>query len=421
MSISNREEGGKLKKPELLAPAGDMESLRMALLFGADAVYIGGSRYSMRSACANFTPMEIRQAAQEVHARHARLYVACNILPRNDEFGDVAEFLRECADAGADAFILSDLGVLAMARRIAPRVECHVSTQFGVVNYATANALFDLGASRVVLARELSLEEIAGIRRNTPAGLELEAFAHGSMCISFSGRCLLSNYLTGRDANHGVCAQPCRWRYAVSEERHPGLYFPVEEDSRGTYVFNARDMCMIAHIPEMIAAGIGSLKIEGRAKSAFYVGVVTNAYRMAIDACAGDPAHSRFDKRLLEEVSKASHRRFCTGFYFGPVQNGQDSSHSYIRLYDMIASVTETRGELAVCRVRNAFAEGEEVEWLHPGSLGEKVRICRLFDTDGGRLATAIHPDSLVLVQTEPPIGPGLLRRPATGQDTPAK
>lgn len=393
-----------------------MESLRMALLFGADAVYIGGSRYSMRSACANFTPEEIRRAVRETHASHSRLYVACNILPRNEELDDVADFLRDCAAAGVDAFILSDLGVLAMARRIAPQVECHVSTQFGVVNYAAANVLFDLGASRVVLARELSLREIAGIRQKTPVSLELEAFTHGSMCVSFSGRCLLSNYLTGRDANRGACAQPCRWRYALSEERRPGLYFPIEEDGRGTYILNARDMCMIAHIPEMMAAGIGSLKIEGRAKSAFYVGVVTNAYRMAIDSCAADPAHAAFDTRLLDEVSKASHRRFCTGFYFGPVQNGQDTTHSYIRLYDMIASIGETRGEFAVCRVRNAFSEGEEAEWLHPGSLGEKVRIRRLFDMDGTRLSTALHPDSLVLAQTEPPIGPGFLRRPAAAE-----
>lgn len=403
-----------MKKPELLSPAGDMESLRTALLFGADAVYIGGSRYSMRSACANFSPEEIRRAVREAHASRARLYVACNVLPRSDELDDVAAFLEDCAAAGVDAFILSDPGVMAMARRIAPQVERHVSTQTGIVNYAAANTMFEMGASRVVLARELSLHEIAEIRRHTPEGLELEAFVHGAMCISFSGRCLLSNYLAGRDANHGACAQPCRWRYALSEERRPGLYFPIEEDSRGTYILNARDLCMIAHIPEMAAAGIDSLKIEGRAKSAFYVGVVTNAYRMAIDACAAGPAP--FDPRLLDEVSRASHRRFCTGFYFGPVQNGQDSTHSYIRPYDMLASVGENRGGLAVCRVRNAFSAGETVEWLHPGTLGEPVHIRRLYDLDGRELQAAIHPDREALAESDPPIGPGLLRRPAAAE-----
>lgn len=412
MTIRPGEGGRQVKKPELLAPAGDMESLRTALLFGADAVYIGGSQYSMRAACRNFDAQEIRQAVREAHASHARLYVACNILPRNGELDDVAAFLSDCADAGADAFILSDPGVIAMARRIAPQVERHVSTQTGIVNYAAANAMFELGASRVVLARELSLEEIAGIRRRTPEKLELEAFAHGSMCISFSGRCLLSNYLTGRDANHGACAQPCRWRYALTEERRPGLYFPIEQDARGTYILNARDMCMIAHVPEMVAAGVGSLKIEGRAKSAFYVGVVTNAYRMAIDACTAVPPRS-FDPRLLEEVSKASHRRFCTGFYFGPVQNGQDGSHSYIRTYDMLASVGERRGKLALCRVRNPFPVGEEAEWLHPGSLGEAVHIRAIYDMDGMCLPAAAHPDMRVLVRAEPPIGPGLLRQPS--------
>jgi putative protease len=273
-----------MKRPELLSPAGDMESLTAAAEFGADAVYIGGSSFSMRSAPANFTMPQIRAAASYLHGCGKKLYVACNVLPRNDELGDIEAFLYNAAQAGADAFIISDMGVLELAKKTAPQVDIHISTQTGVVNYAAANALFSYGAKRIVLAREVSLREIAQIRAHIPASLELEAFIHGSMCVSFSGRCLLSNYLAARDGNHGECAQPCRWNYALCEETRPGEYMPISEDGTGTHILSSKDLRMIEHIPEMLAAGISSLKIEGRAKSACYTAAVTNAYRMAVDS-----------------------------------------------------------------------------------------------------------------------------------------
>lgn len=398
-----------MKKPELLAPAGDMESLETALRFGADAVYIGGRDYSMRAGPENFTMEQIADAVRLAHDAGARLYVACNTLPRNDEVEPIAEFIRDTAQAGVDAFIVSDMGVFQLARKTAPRVELHVSTQAGVVNYAAANALAELGASRVVLARELSLAEIARIRRSTPESLELEAFVHGAMCVSFSGRCLLSDYLAGRDANRGQCAQPCRWRYALCEERQ-GRYFPIGEDEGGTYILNARDLCMIEHIPELIKAGVGSLKIEGRAKSAYYVAVVTNAYRLAIDTCCAQPPR-RFDPRLLEEVAKTSHREFCTGFYFGPLQNGQAYEGGYVRGCDIVAAVKERRGSIALCNLRSRIQAGEELEELAPGSLGRRVRILSLYDENGQELTQALRPCMNVLVRADTPLSPGAVLR----------
>ena len=398
-----------MKKPELLAPAGDRESLETALRFGADAVYIGGRDYSMRAGPANFTMEQIAAAARLAHDAGARLYVACNTLPRNDEIEPMAGFIRDAARAGVDAFIVSDMGVFHLARRIAPEVELHISTQTGVVNYAAANALAEMGASRIVLARELSLAEIARIRRGTPGSLELETFVHGAMCVSFSGRCLLSNYLTGRDANRGECAQPCRWRYALCEERQ-GRYFPIGEDAGGTYILNARDLCMIGHIPELIEAGVSSLKIEGRAKSAYYVAVVTNAYRLAIDACCARPPRP-FDPRLMEEVAKASHREFCTGFYFGPLQNGQAYAGGYVRGYDIVGVVGERHGGLSVCSLRNRIRAGEELEELAPGSLGRPVRILSLYDENGEELTQALRPCMDVLVCADTPLSSGAVLR----------
>ena len=405
-----------MKKPELLAPAGDMESLKTALHFGADAVYIGGRNYSMRAGPENFTMEQIAEAAHLAHDAGARLYVACNTLPRNDEIEPIAGFIRDAAQAGVDAFIISDMGIFRLARKIAPEVEIHISTQAGVTNYAAAGALFEMGASRVVLARELSLAEIAGIRRRTPEALEVETFVHGAMCVSFSGRCLLSSYMVGRDANRGQCAQPCRWRYTLYEEQH-GRYFPMEENADGTYILNSRDLCMIAHIPALLEAGVSSLKIEGRAKSAYYVAVVTNAYRMAIDACCSQPPRP-FDPRLLEEVKKASHREFCTGFYFGPLQKGQACKGGYMRGYDIVAVVEEQRGDIALCSLRNRLHAGDELEELEPGSLGRRVRVLSLYDENGEPLAQALHPCMRVLVRADEPLTPGALlrRRPNTAE-----
>ena len=271
-------------KPEVLSPAGDMECLNSAINFGADAVFLAGSEFGMRTASKNFDKTDLKAAVELAHSKGVKIYVTCNTLPRNSELTRLPEFLAYAQDCGVDAFIIADLGVFEMAKQYAPKVDLHVSTQAGIVNYATANAFYNMGAKRVVLARELPLEEIAEIRAKIPKDLEIECFVHGAMCVSFSGRCLISSYLTGRDANRGDCAQPCRWKYHLYEENRQGQYFPVEETDKGTFLYNSRDLCMIEHIPELVKAGISSLKIEGRAKSAYYAAVITNAYRVAIDA-----------------------------------------------------------------------------------------------------------------------------------------
>ncbi|MDR3552238.1 MAG: U32 family peptidase [Clostridia bacterium] len=387
------------QKPELLAPAGDAERLHMAVEYGADAVYLGGKVFSMRAGPENFTPPGLAEATAFAHARGVKVYLTCNTLPRNEEIELLPQFLTEAAQAKVDALIVTDLGVLAYAGRYAPGVELHVSTQAGIVNYDAANACFELGAKRVVLARELSLAEIAQIRRNTPVSLELEAFVHGSMCVSFSGRCLLSSYLTGRDANRGDCAQPCRWSYALMEEKRPGQYFPVVEDAAGTHILSSRDLCMIGHIPELVSAGVSSFKIEGRGKSAYYTAAVTNAYRIAIDDFFAHRGDYAFDTRLLEEVQKVSHREYCTGFYFGPIQNGQDySEQSYLRSWDIAAIVERSEGGTAFCRQRNRFAQGDGAEVLEPGGLSRPVTIGELRDENGERVAEALHPDMKIAV-----------------------
>lgn len=400
-----------MKIPELLAPAGDFESLNAALNFGADAVYIGGKDFSMRATPQNFSTQEIKEAAKIMHDRHKRLYVACNILPRNDEIEQLPRYLEAVADAGADAFIISDLGVLELAKRYAPSVDIHISTQAGVVNYAAANTLFSMGARRVVLARELSLAEIAGIRQHTPQGLEIETFVHGAMCVSFSGRCLISSYLAARDSNRGQCAQPCRWNYYLTEEKRPGQYYPVFEDQHGTHILNARDLCMIEHIPELLNAGITCLKIEGRAKSSYYVAAVTSAYRLAIDACAEHGGEGRFDPRLLDEVEKVSHRDYCTGFYFGPIKGGQDYDGRYDRGYDVVALVEGQCGQFFRCRQRNPFTAGGGFEVLEPGMLSADVKIEAIFDENMQPLEEALHPEMVLLLRTGRPLKTGAMIR----------
>jgi putative protease len=307
--------------PELLAPAGGRERLEAAVRFGADAVYLAGKEFGMRAASPNFGPEELASAVEYAHDAGVRVYLTCNNVMRNDDFGRLPDFLRMARDAGVDALIVTDLGVLDLVRKVAPKMEIHISTQAGVTSWASANAFYRLGAKRVVLARELTLEEIAEIRAKTPADLELEAFVHGAMCVSFSGRCLLSEYFTGRDANRGDCAQPCRWKYALMEQTRPGRYLPVAEDGDGSYFLNSRDLCMIGHIPELVRAGVSSLKIEGRAKSAYYAAVTTNAYRCALDEYAEHP-ETPLPGWIAEELNKISHREYSTGFllrrYAGP-------------------------------------------------------------------------------------------------------
>ncbi len=378
----------EIKKPELLSPAGDMERLEMALHYGADAVYLAGQQYGMRASAGNFSPDELKTAIELAHSAGRRVYVTCNTLPREDELAALPEFLESLDAICADALIIADLGVLAMAKRHAPHVPVHISTQFGVVNSAAANMLCDMGAKRVVLARELSMDELASIRAHTPRELELEVFVHGAMCVSFSGRCLLSNYMTGRDANRGQCAQPCRWKYRLVEEKRPGEYFEIGEDG-GTYILNSRDMCMIEHIPELIAAGADSLKIEGRMKSAYYAAAVTNAYRHAVDEAAEGVPLSEAWRR---EVFMLSHREYSTGFFFG--EPGQYYGGTMYSAGADVCAVVEGAAPGGMFRLtqRNRFSTGDSLELLSPDRPPVPFRAGKMLDASGLEISCAPHP-----------------------------
>lgn len=352
-----------MKKLELLSPAGDMEQLNMSILYGADAVYLAGTSFGMRSFAGNFSPEALPKAVKFAHDHGVHVHVTVNTMPRNDEVAQLPAYLEQLDNAGVDALILADLGAFTLAGKYAPHCQRHVSTQQSIANYACAQAWFDLGAQRVVLARELSLEEIRGIRQKVSKDLEIETFGHGAMCVSYSGRCLLSNYMTGRDSNRGACAQPCRYQYALMEEKRPGEYFPVFEDEKGTYIMNSRDMCMIDHLDDLMDAGVDCIKLEGRAKSAYYAAIVTGAYRHCIDAVAnGQP----LDPVWRNEVDHISHRIYSTGFYYG--QPGQYTKTSrYIRQWQIVAMV-ESCDEtgLAKCSLRNKFRKGDILECVGP-------------------------------------------------------
>ena len=385
----------KQKKPELLAPAGDLLRLRAAVDYHADAVYLGGTVFGMRSAPENFDEAQLQQAVAYCHACGVKVYLTVNVLPRNAELAALPRFLSHAKDCGVDALIVSDLGVLDYAKRWAPGVALHVSTQAGVVNHAAANALYRLGARRIVLARELSLGEIREIRRSIPDDLELECFVHGAMCVSFSGRCLLSNYLTGRDANRGACAQPCRWKYALTEEKRPGQFFPIDDSDGGTYILNARDLCMLEHIPALADAGIDSFKIEGRAKSEYYVAVVTNAYRRAIDGWFADPRPDYLPPQwVLDEVTKVSYRPYCTGFFFDdPHEEAQICLQGgYTRDWDVMAVAEKWEDGVAYCTQRNRFFKGETLEVLAPGIVPFSVTPQVLYNADGEAVEATNHP-----------------------------
>ena len=352
-----------MSKIELLSPAGDMERLKMAVLYGADAVYLAGTDFGMRSFAGNFTPEELPKAVAFAHSHGVKVHVTVNTMPRNEEVDSLPAYLERLDDAGVDALILADMGAFTLAGKYAPRCARHISTQQSIANYACANAWYDLGAQRVVLARELSLEEIRTIRDKTPKELEIETFGHGAMCVSYSGRCLLSNYMTGRDSNRGACAQPCRYQYALMEEKRPGEYFPVYEDEKGTYILNSRDMCMIDHLQDLMDAGVDCIKIEGRAKSAYYAAIITGAYRHVIDdVAAGKPV----DPVWRDEVEHVSHRVYSTGFYYG--FPGQYTEHSrYIRDWQVCA-IVESCDEtgLALCSLRNKFRSGDDLQLVGP-------------------------------------------------------
>ena len=352
-----------MSKLELLSPAGDMERLRMAVLYGADAVYLAGTSFGMRSFAGNFTPEELPKAVEFAHSHGVKVHVTVNTMPRNDEVAALPAYLEQLQDAGVDALILADLGAFTLAGKYAPKCARHISTQQSIANYECASAWYDLGAERVVLARELSLDEIRTIREKTPKALEIETFGHGAMCVSYSGRCLLSNYMTGRDSNRGACAQPCRYQYTLMEEKRPGEYFPVFEDEKGTYILNSKDMCMIDHLGDLMDAGVDCIKVEGRAKSAYYAAIVTGAYRHVIDdICAA----REIDPVWRDEVEHVSHRIYSTGFHYG--HPGQYTEHSrYIREWQ-ICAIVESCDEkgLALCSLRNKFHTGDALEAVGP-------------------------------------------------------
>ena len=391
------------KKIELLSPAGDMERLKMSLAYGADAVYLAGSDFGMRAFAGNFTPDEMKQAVELCHGKGVSIHVTCNTMPRNDEVARLPEWLEYLQDLGVDAAIVADVGVLSLLKKHAPRVKAHISTQASISNYQAARAWYELGASRVILARELSLDEIREIRAKAPKELEIEAFVHGAMCVSYSGRCLLSNYMTGRDANRGACAQPCRYKYALVEEKRPGEYFPIGEDEGGAFIMNSRDMCMIDHIPELMEAGLDSLKIEGRAKSAYYAAVVTAAYRHAIDAAAaGQP----LDPVWRAEIDKVSHRPYSTGFYFG--QPGQYTGDArYIREWQVVAIVTACDSSgMATLSLRNKFAVGDPLELVGPDVAATPFTASAMEDENGWPLTEPRTPQMVFRMQLPRPVPP---------------
>ena len=373
----------------------------MAVLYGADAVYLAGESFGMRSFAGNFSDAELPQAVRFAHGHGVRVHVTVNTMPRNGEVDCLPAHLERLDAAGVDALIVADLGAFTLAGRYAPRCQRHISTQASVSNYASAAAWYDLGASRVILARELSLEEIREIRARTPAGLELEAFVHGAMCVSYSGRCLLSNYMTGRDSNRGACAQPCRYQYALMEEKRPGEYFPVFEDEKGSYILNSRDMCMIDHVDDLMDAGLSSLKIEGRAKSAYYAAVVTGAYRHVIDAVA---AGETPDPVWRDEVDRVSHRHYATGFYYGSPGQYVENAR-YIREWQVVALVTACdETGLATLTLRNKFSAGDRVEAVGPDLRPFAFSAPVMVDKGGNELLEPRHPQMMFQMRLPKPV-----------------
>lgn len=400
----------KINKPELLAPAGDLEKLKIAILYGADAVYIGGEEYSLRAKAKNFDIESMREGIKFAHEHGAKVYVTANIYAHNQDFEGMSEYFKKIEEIGADAILISDLGVFSVAKEAVPNMEIHVSTQANNTNYMSANTWYKLGARRVVVARELSLDEIKEIRAKIPEDMEIEAFVHGAMCISYSGRCLLSNYLSGRDANKGACSHPCRWKYHLVEETRPGEYMPVVENERGTYIYNSKDLCMLNHIPELVDAGICSLKIEGRMKTPFYVGTVVKAYREAIDDYFEDKEKylSKIDY-YMNEISKASHRDYTTAFYFSKPGGDEQvyTNNSYIREYDFIGMIQEdfdVETGCAIVEQRNKFEVGEEIEVMPAKGESFKMVVEKMWDDRGNEVISAPHPQQILKVKFDRPV-----------------
>ena len=404
-----------MQRPELLAPGGSLEKLKIAIEYGADAVYVGGEAFSLRVAAENFSMEELKEGIEFAHQRGKKVYLTANILPHNRDIDAFCEYIKEVSKLDFDAVLVADPGMLSIVRELAPNLPIHISTQANNVNYKSAEFWYNQGAKRVVLAREMSMAEIREIRERTPKDLELEAFVHGAMCISYSGRCLLSNYMTSRDSNQGACAHPCRWNYHLVEETRPGEYMPVYENERGTFIFNSKDLCMIEHIPEIINSGITSLKLEGRVKTAYYVATIVKAYREEIDRYLADPENYVFDKSQLDEIKKVSHRPYSTGFYYGkPNEESQVyTDSSYIRDYDLIGivqSYDEGTG-IATISQRNRFFKGDEIEIIQPNKPFFTQIVEDMTDENGNAIEVANHAEQIVKFKTSEPVCVGAMLR----------
>ncbi|AKL95264.1 collagenase [Clostridium aceticum] len=389
-----------MKRVELLAPAGDLERLKVAVIYGADAIYLGGEIFGLRAAAKNFTLEELQEGIKFAHERGVKVFVTANIIPHNEDLKALPQYLKEIEKVGVDAVIVSDPGTFSIVRETVPTMEVHISTQANNTNHSTVTFWHNLGAKRVVLARELSFGEIKEIRNHISDEIELEAFVHGAMCISYSGRCLLSNYMAGRDANRGECAHPCRWNYYLVEEKRPGEYMPIIEDEKGTYIMNSKDLCMIEYIPELIASGINSLKIEGRMKTAYYVATIIRAYRMAIDAYYENPTGWKCSPQWLQEIKKASHRDFTTGFYLDKPDHNEHiyGDKSYIRGYSFIGIIKayDETTQIATVQQRNRFFSGDSIEIIGPNKEVIKTKIEKMWDEAGQEIEVAPHPKQIV-------------------------
>ena len=390
------------RHPELLIPASSLEVLKTAVIFGADAVYIGGEAFGLRAKAKNFSLEDMKEGIAFAHAHDVKVYVTANILAHNGDLDGVRTYFEELKEIGLDALIIADPGVFDIAKEVCPEIERHISTQANNTNYGTYNFWYRQGASRVVSARELSLQELKELRAKIPADLEIETFVHGAMCISYSGRCLLSNYFTGRDANQGACTHPCRWKYAVVEETRPGEYMPVYENERGTYIFNSKDLCMIEHIPELIDAGIDSLKIEGRMKTALYVATVARTYRKALDDYQKDPELYRKNMPwYLDQISNCTYRQFTTGFFFGKPDSESQiyDSNTYIKEYTYLGIVGEVKDGLIQIEQRNKFSVGETIEIMKPDGRNVEAKVVRIVNQDGEEQENAPHPKQILFVE----------------------
>lgn len=397
-----------MNRPELLAPAGDLEKLKMAIVYGADAVYLGGEEFGLRKASKNFTLDEIDEGVKFAHDRKRKVYVTLNIIPHNEDLTGLDEYVKRLDEIGIDGVIVADAGIFSIVRKVSPKMPIHLSTQANVTNIEAVRFWYDLGVRRIVLARELSLEEIIEIKKNMPSDLELETFVHGAMCISYSGRCLLSNYMAGRDSNRGECAHPCRWKYYLMEEKRPGEYYPIYETDNGSFIFNSKDLCMIEHIPELVNAGISSFKIEGRVKSQYYVATIVRAYRMALDEYFNLKEEYEFNHEWIDEIKKASYRDFTTGFYFGKPTGEEQvyTSSSYIREYDFVGLVLDYDSETGIATIeqRNRMFVGDEIEVFGPKKKFFTQKIDKMWDEDGNEIDVAPHPQEIIRMKMINPV-----------------